>query len=253
MKSKASNTKSSDRNASTSSGEPKPDLRHKILCKDFLARVNTTEVASIAASLPGNMSSIDRVKTAFELLDIAEWIKNEAFPDSFGFGYEIQNQQEKGKSFDGAIANLVATQKREARRHDTTAAFVAANNDILSSKEKTIPLDIVMGRLFDRSTRKSDRPIRLEMFVDDAGWFSLDFNFSELKTPQDVMNNWREKGVSKDNFHVLWMEYPDWWRKRVATLRSKAGKSKTNPNKGKQGRVLRASDRRLGARPPEIF
>jgi len=130
--------------------------------------------------------------------------------------------------------------------------FREANKDVLKTKEN-IDFEIVMGRIFDRSTRKADRPNRLESFIDEWAWFSLDIDVKETPEARDVVDNWRKNGISNSNFRILWEEYPDWWRRRLAKVRSQAGKTKAVQKKGKQGRVVSAKDGRLGARPPKIF
>lgn len=215
------------------------DLSYETLDPDFLASVPVPIVASIAAALPASLCSVERMRMAYELLDIGAYC------------YEHLKGGTDPRCYHQALLLFgLQSHLKVMRRNPIDPAFLDSQSDILPRDWETceteqlltlsFDLELVLRRIFGRAFSKVKRMQRFVAFLDDT------------RGDLGVILDWKEKGVPIKDFARIWSDFPEWWGHQKHAAKVKAGKAKKSPPKGKQGRVRSAKDKRLGARLPKI-
>lgn len=215
------------------------DRSYETLNPGFLATVPVQVVASIAAALPGPLSSVERMRKAYELLDIGSFCR------------KILNKEIHQRSYDHALFLFeLQSDLLRHRRDPFHLSFLEAQKNILPKDweyydtEQLIALQynlqVVMNGIFVRKFPKAKRPQIFISFLKEHRQF------------HGLAQDWKSKSVSLKDFQQIWFDFQEWRAHQKHAAKVRAGKAKKSPPKGKQGRVRSAKDKRLGARLPKI-
>jgi len=205
----------------------------------FLATISAQVVAEIAARLPdGNLSPVERVRLAFDLLDAAEsGMKEVREIGSYHSGLDMHlGYQER---FDNGTHNTIY--------YDPDDPFFAGG---------VVNFDRCMSHLFGRAVRKADRAERYAGFV--AKWYTSPEDQQkideaaargeELEIQCDakaVVAKWQKDGIPIPFFFLSHEMFPNWWSYQLQKKKKLAGKASAQ---SRQGRVKKKADKRRGAR-----
>jgi hypothetical protein len=210
----------------------------------FLAGISSQVVAEIAARLPdANLSPVERVRLAFDLLDAAEsGMKEVKEIGSYhsGLGMHLRYQED----FDNGTHNTI---------------YYDPNNPFFEGG--VVKFENAMKELFGRRIRKKDRATRFTGFV--AHWYVTPEDQEAMEEAERrgetlelkcdapaVVERWQKEGMPIDFFFLSFKLFPFWWENQVLKKRSAAGKAS---GAAKVGRVRRRMDKRKGARLEKVF
>jgi len=205
----------------------------------FLATISAQVVAEIAARLPdGNLSPVERVRLAFDLLDAAE--------------SGMKEVREIGSYHSGLNMHLGYQESFDNGTHDTI--YYDADDPFFEGGSANF--DGAMDVFFGRGIRRKDRADRFTGFV--AHWYNspeeeramdeAKQRGEELELKCDakaVVSKWKKEGMPINFFFFAYKMFPLWWENQVTKKRASAGKSSGNARK----RLVRTrNDKRKGAR-----
>jgi hypothetical protein len=198
-----------------------------------LAATPAAVVAQVAASLPGQIRPIERVRTAYQLLDMATFV-GEMLSD----GKPTNCYNSALKYFElGSMSAIIMKTKLSpvfSRLHADYLPNGWQRIDSFELNKHRVPLDVVMGSIFGRSVPKTKRREKFDEYLE--GQFPGEHDTSD----------WKEKGVPLIFFHEFWIAYPHWRSRATSEKRAKARAGKTE--KPKKGRVKKSKDKRRGSR-----
>jgi hypothetical protein len=205
----------------------------------FLTTISSQVVAEIAARIPGgNLSPVERVRLAFDLLDAAEsGMKEVREVGSYHCGLDMHLRYQE--DFDNGTHDTIY--------YDPDDPFFAGG---------VVNFDRCMSHLFGRAVRKADRAERYTGFV--AKWYTspedqqkideAEARGEELKIQCDaraVVAKWQKDGIPIPFFFLSHEMFPYWWRNQVRKKKILAGEASA---RARQGRVKKKGDKRKGAR-----
>jgi hypothetical protein len=198
-----------------------------------LGAIPAAVVAQVAASLPGQIRPVERVRTAYQLLDMATFV-GEMLSD----GNPARCYNSALKYFELSSMTAIIT------RTTLSPGFSKLHADYLPDgwqgtssfelNKHRVPLDAVMGSIFGRSVPRAKRREKFDEYM--KGQFPGEHDTSD----------WDKKGVPLIFFHEFWLAYPHWRSRATSKQRAKARAGKTK--KSGKGRVKKSNDKRRGPR-----
>lgn len=179
-----------------------------------LAAIPATIVAQVAAGLPGTLRPVERVRTAYQLLDMATFVS------------EMISKREATSCYNSALNFFeIGSMAAIVSRTTLSPGFSRLNAECLPDgwqgmdsfklNKHRVPLDTVMGSIFGRSVPNAKRRAKFDEYLE--GQWEGSFKASE----------WEDDGVPLIFFHECWLAYPHWREQQTSESRSKARKGKT--------------------------
>ena len=193
--------------------------------QDPLAEIDIVEVARIAASIATpNLQPIDKIREAYQLLEIADRVRRVSSETGFDLFYVLKNFDKPDATCPLAI-ELDAVNARIIWEGEGSASFAVCLKELMPSVTKT-------------ATRKK----RFIDFLVSSQGEGFGMGLPRKSADLAIVRHEKE-GVPFGEFQYYFHTFRLWWGLYKSGVKSKAGQSK-----GNQGRVVRKNDKRKGSR-----
>lgn len=223
-----------------------------------LADIPATSVAMIAATLTStDLSPRDCVIKAYEILEWATFGQNtlrNSFSENFSHSgivewLSVQEETPSAERRDPTNAlKTLSTMMGDAgaqKKHAERERCLGVLQRHLRWGKDDVPLqidfEIALAQIIPKPGK--DKSVRGSLFRD----YLVENDGLPERHATKIIAEWQKDGLPWSEFEKALFNYTAWKESNISTKRSLSGKKGA---KGRQGRVKKKDDKRLGARPP---
>ena len=221
-------------NKTSDAGRPEDEfvLTRHTTCRDELASIPIDCVASIAASMT-SLTSHEAVRRAYELLDIAAFVKG-----------KLKDRMDHEEAIASHLWAITHAPLKDLGKDMPPDISKIGKNE----QSQTLPLKEILdsfwvaGASGEAGIKKAaDKEMRIRRWLQDR--FKCD-----VATAIDEIKKYKINGVPKELYLDMRFHIRGWWRDRVSLDNVERGGNGGKATASKRGSVTSDKDKRLGAR-----